>query len=186
MPNYEELYNNARRNYNNAVDNKNALQRKLNSLNSQKTTLLKDLEVKKDNLLKVLDKKAKVQDVINKVNDILDKEYSAMKFHVETAGEDYLNVINVGVGNAANLSSIYDSDFTSTKKNLESIRTSFQTAKRNLEEQEKEAQNAVNKCNGDIESVNSQINNAGSLSTAQWYINMYYSEMKEYERKMSE
>lgn len=186
MPNYEELYNIAKQKYNNAVSSKNALQSKLNSLNNQKNSLLLSLETKKDNLLKIQEKKAKVVCVLSKVDSILDKEYSVMKSRVELAGSDYIEVINVGVGNVANLSGIYDSDFTSTKTNLDSIRSEFQSIKNTLDTQEQEAQTAVNNCKSEIDSVNSQINNAGSISTAQWYVNMYYSEMKEYERRMNE
>ena len=186
MANYEELYNIARGKYNNAVNNRNSLRNKLNSLNNQKDHLLRELEAKKETLRKIQEKKAKVNDVVAKVTNILSTEFSSMKSNVQTTSSDYLGVINVGVGDAANISNVYDSDFTGTKGNLESIQAEFNAYLRNFEGQETEAQTAVKNCNDSIASVNSQINNAGSLSTAQWYVDMYYSEMKEYERKMNE
>ena len=182
MPNYEELYNIAKRKYENAISERDEMRRRSAELQGRKDVLTRELGEKQAALNSVKQKKQLVDDALRKCRSIISDEYPEMKKQLVSTGDEYKKVITSDNG-AADLSSIYSADLANTKNELDSIDSDLGRLFSSLEGQETAAQNAVNQCSSELSSVTSQLNNVGSDSWAQSQANMYYAEMKEYETR---
>lgn len=180
MPNYEELYYIARGKYNQAVEERNRIRNNTIELQSQKNRLTSLLAEKQSALKTIQDKKSLIQDALDKCRHILDDEYPKMKKDLQMTGEEYKKIITSDIG-VADLELIYSTDFQSTMNDLNSIVTELNRILKNLESQETTAQNDLNSCNSELSTVTSKLNNVGSEASAQYKIDTYYAEMKEYE-----
>ena len=182
MPNYEELYNIARNKYNQAIENRNIIRRKTNELQGRKAALTRELGEKQAALTAIQQKRTLIQDALNKCRDILSNEFPAMKGDIQRTSNEYKKIITSDKG-VADLSLIYASDINMTLNNLNSINTELEGVLRTLEEEEALAQKLVTDCNNELNSVISQLNNVGSVASAQRQVDNYYAEMKVYEIK---
>lgn len=180
MPNYEELYYIARNKYTQAIEDRNTIIKNTSELQGRKKTITDELGEKQNALKAVQQKKKLVQDALDKGKDILNNEFTAMKEDLMCTSEEYKKNITSDKG-VADLSAIYSSDITDTKRDLELIIFELDKNLGELEEQETDAKNAVKQCNEELASVSTQLSNVGSESSAQRQINNYYAEMKEYE-----
>jgi len=182
MANYEELYNIAKGKYNSAISERDYIRRKTAELNGKKDALKKELSTKTSELNVIKHKLVLVRDAYNKCNDILKEEFPDMKKDLVNTGDEYKKIITSDKG-VADLSSIYSTDLTNTKDNLDSISTDLGKSIKELEGEETKTQKAIDNCNTQISSIKTQINNLGSASAAQKRADIYYSEMKDYEKK---
>lgn len=180
MPNYEELYYIARNKYNQAVEERNRIRNDTIKLQSEKNRLTNLLAEKQSALKAIQDKKGLIQDALDKCRHILDEEYPNMKKDLQMTGEEYKKIITSDMG-VADLESIYSTDFQSTMNDLNNIVTELNRILKNLESQETTAQNELNSCNYELSTVTCKLNNVGSEASAQYKIDTYYAEMKEYE-----
>lgn len=182
MPNYEELYNDAKNKYNQAVSEKSSIRTKSGQLQTQKVELERQLSQKRTALSNIQKKQAAVDAVITKVNKIQSEQFPAMKKGLKNASEAYADVLSADSG-VANLLNIYDTDITATNNNLNQIHTEMTRILNALNAEEKTAKNEVKKYNDDLNNVKKQINGLGSEAAAQIKIDFYYTEMKTYEVK---
>ncbi len=182
MPNYEELYYIARNKYNQAVEERNRIRNNTIELQSEKNRLTNLLAEKQSAFKAIQDKKGLIQDALDKCRHILDEEYPNMKKDLQMTGEEYKKIITSDMG-VADLESIYATDLQSTLNDLNNIVTELNRILKNLESQEATAQNELNNCNSELSTVTSKLNNVGSEASAQYRIDTYYTEMKEYEAR---
>ncbi len=182
MPNYEELYNIAKNKYNQAVEERNNIRKNTAELQGKKGTLTRQLSEKQSALSAIQQKKGLVQDALSKCQRILDNEYPNMKKDVQTTGEEYKKIITSDLG-VADLQTIYASDLQNTLSDLNTIISELNRILRDLNSQESTAQTDVSTCSSELNTVTNNLNNIGSESAAQRMINIYYTEMKEYEIK---
>lgn len=180
MPNYEELYYIARGKYNQAVEERNRIRNDTIELQSEKNRLTSLLAEKQSALKTIQDKKSLIQDALDKCQRILDDEYPNMKKDLQRTGEEYKKIITSDMG-VADLESIYSTDLQSTLNDLNNIITELNRILKDLESQETTAQSELNNCNSELSTVTSRLNNVGNESSAQYWIDTYFAEMKEYE-----
>lgn len=182
MANYEELYNSAKHNYEEAISERNSIRQKSSELNGRKDELNRELDEKRNALSDIKQKLAIVRDAYDKCNNILNNEFPDMKKALLDTGTEYKKIITSDKG-VADLSSIYSTDLTNTKGNLDNISADLGKSISDLEDKETNAQREVDNCSSELEGVKSQLNNLGSEYSAQIRADIYYAEMKEYERK---
>ena len=117
MPNYEELYNIAKRKYENAISERDEIRRRSAELQGRKDVLTRELGEKQAALNSVKQKKQLVDDALRKCRSIISDEYPEMKKQLVSTGDEYKKVITSDNG-AADLSSIYSADLANTKNEM--------------------------------------------------------------------
>lgn len=182
MPNYEELYYNARSKYYSALEEKNSIRRKTSELQGKKSTLTQTLNRKNSELSALKHKVQLVQEAENKCESVKNNEFQTMKRDIGYLSDEFKKIVSSDKG-TADIQSVYSSDIQNSQNDLENILLDLKNKRKDLQDKVNTTQQEVNKCSNELSSVNRELSCVGSESYAQSRANCYYAQMKEYERK---
>lgn len=182
MPNYEELYYTAKRNYERTLNDLSYIRSTKQTLESRKSTLKANLPNKEQSLKTAKNNLRLMSKAENKCQNIINDEFPTAKSSIKTAGTEYKKIISTDKG-VADINSIYSTDISDTKKDLDSILSELSRKRKTLEGKVESAQKDYDDCFNELNSVQSQLNNLGSEYWTQIKANNYYVQMQEYKRK---
>lgn len=182
MPDYEELYNDAKQKYFNAIDERDTLRKNKKNLEQQQSQLSKELNQKQNNLNNAQGKKKLIKEALDKCKNILENEFKEVKNNIGSASKEYLKIISADT-KVADINSIYDSDFKKTENALSNIKTDLNSKLKTLETEEQKANKEVSDCQNKLNSVNTSLKNVGDEWYANRKVDSCYTQMKTYEQK---
>lgn len=182
MPNYEELYNDARNKYYQAIENKNNMQRASSELTSQRNSLINEINQKQSQLRSVKYKVLLLQNAENYCASILGNEVKTMKASIQATSDEYKKIITSDKG-IADIQAVYSGDIRSTENDLNSVHGQLKSKRKNMENEAERLQKSINQCSSELNSVSSRLNNT-TMNTwaAQSQVNGYYVQMKAYQK----
>lgn len=182
MPNYEELYYNARSQYSRAVEDRNQINRRTQELSGMRNSLQQALSRDVARLRELQRKLALVQDAERKCAEIINSHFPPVKRGIVAVSEEFQKILASDRG-VADISAIYASDLQDTQTDLGTIASDLGRVRRMLEEQLNGVQQSVNHNSSELESVDAQLRNVGDSRAAQARANNYYAQMREYQRR---
>jgi chromosome segregation ATPase len=186
MPDYESLYYSAKNHYDDALDYRYTLQNEISDLENSKRSYENDLDNKQDQLTALKNKKSLIKDALKNAKQIESDEFSDMKSSIKTAGSAYKTFV-VTDSTAADLESIYSSDVTTSKSNLDTVITNFEKYNKDYDDKIDDKKREIKQCKENLSNVKSKLRSKYSdQASNNRSIDYYYAEMQHYKKKWQE